>query len=140
MSTSDFEPNEPQPDPLPTILKALGRRIAATSLRGTAREVGLSATGLHSLVYQKVNPYGKTREKIALWYAKHTAAEPGNDGRMIGAELLTRRIVLPDLRNRTRDLILAIVDYPTPALLERLEAAMAEPEPAEESGEEKRAD
>jgi hypothetical protein len=122
MYTSSEELPEPQEfDPLPLIKKALGARIAATSLRATAREVGLSATGLHGLVYQDVIPYVKTRQKIAHWFAKYSASTPEEDGRLVGVELLTRRIHDPALRQRACAVLLAFVSEISPELVTRVE-------------------
>jgi tetratricopeptide (TPR) repeat protein len=46
---------------------ALRQAIARSTLRGVAKDVGMSPTGLQKFL-DGTNPYGKTRERLRLWY------------------------------------------------------------------------
>jgi hypothetical protein len=46
---------------------ALRQAIARSTLRSVAREVGMSPSGLQNFL-DGSNPYGKTRERLRLWY------------------------------------------------------------------------
>src|SRR4051812_34702529 len=56
---------------------ALRRRVEATSIRATAREVGMSPSGLHVLL-QGSRPHPLTRKKLVDWYLTR-AAPDGQD-------------------------------------------------------------
>ena len=53
---------------LDVIRAALHQRIEETGLRATAREVGMSPTGLRQMV-EGATPYKKTLDRITTWYA-----------------------------------------------------------------------
>ena len=44
-------------------------RVAETSLRHAAREIGMSPTGLRG-VLDGAEPYGRTRERLRAWFAR----------------------------------------------------------------------
>ena len=46
---------------------ALRQVIARSTLRAVARDVGMSPSGLQNFL-DGTNPYGKTRERLRLWY------------------------------------------------------------------------
>jgi hypothetical protein len=54
---------------------ALQRQIKLTTLRGTARDVGLSASGLHNLAFNGSRPYTATWHRLRAWYVRHNTAE-----------------------------------------------------------------
>ena len=47
---------------------ALREAIARSTLRAVARRVGMSPTGLQEFVAGGGRPYGKTREKVRMWF------------------------------------------------------------------------
>jgi len=53
---------------LDRIREALREAIARTTLRAVARRVGMSPTGLQEFVAGGSRPYGKTREKVRMWF------------------------------------------------------------------------
>ena len=113
------------PDPLPIIRAALRERIEATSLRGTARAVGMSPTGLRELVEQGTSPYGPTRRRLLVWYARQGAATATDvDARAVGLELLTRGLAPAALRERWRAAVFQMMEDGSPELLERVESAL----------------
>lgn len=59
--------------PINLILAALREKIAQTSLRQTAREVGMSPSGLHRVLDAGGSPWAKTRAKLQQWYMKSAA-------------------------------------------------------------------
>lgn len=69
---------------LTEILDALKRRRAETSLRGVAREVDLSPTGLSQLL-DGATPYGKTVRKLLTWYASYQKSLGNLDAAADGA-------------------------------------------------------
>ena len=56
-----------------TYKAALQREVELTSLRGTARAVGISPTALLNLVRGKSRPYAGTLHKLREWYARSRA-------------------------------------------------------------------
>lgn len=53
---------------LDRIREALREAIARSTLRAVARRVGMSPTGLQEFVAGGSRPYGKTREKVRMWF------------------------------------------------------------------------
>lgn len=53
---------------LDRIRDALRQAIAGATLRAVARRVGMSPTGLQEFVAGGSRPYGKTREKVRMWF------------------------------------------------------------------------
>jgi hypothetical protein len=56
--------------------EALAARVAATSLRQVAREVGMSPSGLQN-VLDGADSYSRTRRKLERWYVRETARYRG---------------------------------------------------------------
>ena len=81
-------------DLLEAIRADLRQRIHEAGLRPTAREVGMSATGLRALV-DGSNPYIKTWNAILEWHALHRARPPALDARTAHNMLLTLTRHLP---------------------------------------------
>jgi hypothetical protein len=48
--------------------EALREAIALATLRAVARRVGMSPTGLQEFVAGESRAYGKTREKVRMWF------------------------------------------------------------------------
>lgn len=59
-----------------TLRGAAADRIEQTSLRQTAREIGLSPTGLLKFV-EGSRPYRGTARKLEAWYARRAARDGG---------------------------------------------------------------
>jgi len=110
---------------LPVIRGLLQARVYQTSLRATAREVGMSYTGLSELIEMGRAPYGKTVQKLLKWYAEHAAhAAPDPQARDAGVELLTRSITPRSLRDGVARVIRRLSEAPDAATLARVEAAL----------------
>lgn len=56
---------------------AVAARVRATTLRGTAREVGMTAPGLQSFI-DGTKPHPRTLRKVESWYVR-TIAQSGAD-------------------------------------------------------------
>lgn len=54
---------------LDTLREAVAQRVADTSVRQTALEVGLSHQALSRFIKAETQPYGTTVAKIRAWYA-----------------------------------------------------------------------
>jgi transposase-like protein len=54
---------------LDVLREAVARRVADTSVRQTAREIGLSHQALSRFIRAETEPYGTTVAKIRAWYA-----------------------------------------------------------------------
>ena len=113
---------------LPLIRRKLQARIYETSLRATAREVGMSSTGLSDMIEKGTAPYGKTVQKLLAWYTRHgVGGAPEWEAREVGVELLTRNLSPKALRERAARVIRRIAEAPGEALLERVEAVLDPP-------------
>jgi hypothetical protein len=53
---------------LHVLREAVARRVADTSIRQTAREIGLSHQALSRFIRAETEPYGSTVAKIRTWY------------------------------------------------------------------------
>ncbi len=121
---------------LPLIRRKLQARIYETSLRATAREVGMSSTGLSDMIEKGTAPYGKTVQKLLAWYTRHGAGgESEWEAREVGVELLTRNLSPRDLREGVARVIRRLADAPDAELLARVEAALEPPPPPEPESE-----
>ena len=58
--------------PLDQLRAVIAARLATVSLRGVAREVGMSPSGLQKFVDGSV-PYLPTRQKLERWYVREAA-------------------------------------------------------------------
>jgi hypothetical protein len=113
---------------LPVIRERLQARVYQTSLRATAREVGMSSTGLSDLIERGRTPYGKTVQKLLEWYAANGAdAAPDPRARDVGVELLTRTITPRALRDGVARVIRRLSEEPDAAVLARVQAALDAP-------------
>ncbi|HEU4454941.1 MAG TPA: hypothetical protein VFR81_17895 [Longimicrobium sp.] len=56
-----------------TLRETAARAVEATSLRGVARLVGLSAMGLRDFIRGQKEPRGSTLRKVERWYFAHGA-------------------------------------------------------------------
>ena len=77
---------------------AVRARIQATSLRRTAREVGLSPSGLQGFL-DGAHSYGPTLHRLREWYVRVQVTVPGPispDTADAAAHLLTRHVALPE--------------------------------------------
>jgi len=54
-------------------------RVESTSLRGVAREIGMSPTGLKKFL-QGTAPYSPTVRRLRKWYLQHAALPTGEVG------------------------------------------------------------
>jgi len=59
--------------PVSVILAAVRERVAATSLRHTAREVGMSPSGLQRVLDSGGSSWMKTAGKLQRWYVRNGA-------------------------------------------------------------------
>lgn len=67
---------EEPPADLETLRSAAGLAICERTLRGVAREVGISPTGLSKFVRRDSEfPYSPTLRRLRRWYAKHASTE-----------------------------------------------------------------
>jgi len=76
------------PDPgvrLEAIREAARLATAAKSLRGTAREIGLSPMGLRHFLNGR-RPYQATMRKLTIWYVRH-GSQRGADTEVIRAAM-----------------------------------------------------
>lgn len=55
-------------------------RVENSSLRGVAREIGLSPMGLRNFL-NGTQPYSPTLRRLRSWYVKYAAVQTGNVGR-----------------------------------------------------------
>lgn len=83
----------------PEVLTALQLRIASTSLRRTAREVGLSPTGL-SMLFEGRSPQPQTHHKLTAWFARDAAGAGDASDDVIDATLCLLAQHLPAERRR----------------------------------------
>jgi hypothetical protein len=85
----------PQPSVLDGQLRAaVAAAVEESSLRGVARDVGLSPTGLGKFLSGS-RPYASTRRKLERWAASHGAARKGGLAQGQAVHLL--RVLLQDL-------------------------------------------
>ena len=90
------EAEEPATDPdLETIRAALKERIGEIGLRGTAREIGMSATGLRDVVDGVSRPYSLTWGRLVEWYVDLQDNPPPPGRREVRRALLSITRHLP---------------------------------------------
>jgi hypothetical protein len=61
--------------PIDQLRRALRQRIAETSFRVAAREVGMSASGLHTFL-AGTSPHYSTVRKVTAWYVREAHRAP----------------------------------------------------------------
>lgn len=62
--------NQPDQGLIPRLRAAVQERVERTSLRGAAREIGMSPTGLKKFLDGNM-PYTKTIHRLRNWYLRH---------------------------------------------------------------------
>src|SRR4051812_35451387 len=60
---------------------AVAARVASTSQRATAKELGISLSGLQSFLAGAV-PYEKNRKRLVLWHIEHLARDRNVSGKV----------------------------------------------------------
>lgn len=106
MSPGDKPPKAGPDSELGRIRVALQTRAHATSLRGVAREVGMTPSGLQK-VLDGGESYPKTRQKLQAWYRRHEAGDY-RTAQDVALEALLRELPEPR-RARARVQIRAIL-------------------------------
>jgi hypothetical protein len=106
------------PGDWPAMIRALRRAVETRRLRVVASEVGMSWTGLRTLLLRPPDPLrvrDYTLTKITRWYAKH--GDPGEEAEKDAVlERLLLGVSLP-LRDRVREYMRALLDQPEKAQL-----------------------
>lgn len=94
--------------PLRELRQVIEARLASMSLRGVARDVGMSPSGLQKFVDGSV-PYLPTRQKLERWYVRETARS-GED-MSAGVAMAALNLLVDDLPlSRRRATLLSMVD------------------------------
>ena len=106
MSPGDTPPRAGPGGDFGQIRAALQARVHATSLRGVAREVGMTPSGLQK-VLDGGGSYPKTLQKFRAWYRRHQAGEY-RTAQDVALEDLLRELPKPQ-RARARVQICAIL-------------------------------
>lgn len=79
-------------DEIEFLREAVRRRVEQTSIRQTAKEIGVSHGGIHNLVNRREVLYGKTMAKLRTWYlaqwAEGGAGLSTDAARYLTAEML----------------------------------------------------
>ena len=70
-------------DEIEFLREAVRRRVEQTSIRQTAKEIGVSHGGIHNLVSRREVLYGKTLAKLRTWYLAQWAE--GGEGLSISS-------------------------------------------------------
>jgi hypothetical protein len=97
-STSRKKPlSRERTEELRLIRVALVAAVARSSLRAIAREVGMTATGLQG-VLDGTHPYGKTWEKLRVWYALTDTGRNELPGSLAAGLLRRLMQTIPDRR------------------------------------------
>lgn len=82
--------------PLDRLREAVEDSVAASSLRGVAREVGMSPSGLQKF-RDGATPYSSTRRKLEHWFMREAARrEPADDAVPVLAALQLLTSGLPE--------------------------------------------
>jgi hypothetical protein len=104
-----LQPGGIAPELLREVRNALEIRRAETSLRATAREVGLSPTGLSQLL-QSATPYRRTVQRLLAWYANWLGARGSRDVATEHALSVLLDRVPPDRKADARKDVLEVLD------------------------------
>ncbi|HEX6369164.1 MAG TPA: hypothetical protein VF006_09540 [Longimicrobium sp.] len=70
-------PDDPRTASIRHVREVAAARVANTSLRGVAREIGMSPMGLRNFI-RGTDPYSPTLRRLRNWYVRHAAARAGN--------------------------------------------------------------
>ena len=117
------------PDPgvrLEAIREAARLATEAKSLRGTAREIGLSPMGLRHFLNGR-RPYQATMRKLTIWYVRHGSRHGADDDVIRAAMSLMLEGLAAESRDPGEQALLAVVEQmhrragsQPPAWLDRL--------------------
>lgn len=69
-------PTEPRENVVQHLREMAAARVDSTSLRGVAREIGMSPTGLKKFLLGTA-PYSPTIRRLRKWYVQHAALPTG---------------------------------------------------------------
>lgn len=81
--------------PVKRLRAAAVERVQQSSLRETARAIGMSSSGLHQFLEDGVEPYPKTYRKLLAWYVtEQNAKQQPIDTNLVQAclDLLTQNL------------------------------------------------
>jgi len=113
------------------------QRVAATSLRKVAREIGMSATGLSKFLDGNA-PYLPTLNRLRNWYLRHAASPEGglSEEDAYAAVALLVHDLAPDARQGAIEAVLSCMregyqrsGQPVPGWIDELPARFPPPPP-----------
>lgn len=85
-------------------------RVAATSLRMVAREIGVSPTGLRKFL-NGAEPYSPTRRKLSSWFVQYAARHAvGMDADVAIAALRLLTDDIPDRQGRALEVLVQVLE------------------------------
>jgi hypothetical protein len=70
------KPEDPRWASLRHVREVAAARVANTSLRGVAREIGMSPMGLRNFIHG-TDPYSPTLRRLRNWYVRYAAERAG---------------------------------------------------------------
>jgi hypothetical protein len=73
----DQGPEDPRSASIRHVREVAAARVANTSLRGVAREIGMSPMGLRNFIHGTA-PYSPTLRRLRNWYVRYAAQRSGN--------------------------------------------------------------
>ena len=73
----DQTPIDPRSATIRHLREAAAARVENISLRGVAREIGMSPMGLRNFLHG-TEPYAPTLRRLRNWYVRHAALRSGN--------------------------------------------------------------
>jgi hypothetical protein len=73
----DQIPDDPRTSSIRHVREVAAAHVENTSLRGVAREIGMSPMGLRNFI-RGTDPYSPTLRRLRNWYVRHAAARPAN--------------------------------------------------------------
>jgi hypothetical protein len=73
----DQIPDDPRTATIKHVREVAAAHVENTSLRGVAREIGMSPMGLRNFI-RGTDPYSPTLRRLRNWYVRHAAARPAN--------------------------------------------------------------
>lgn len=100
----DLTQHEPEVPPIELIRAAVARHVRATSLRGMARKLGLTPTGLFGFL-NGARPQPATLHRYVRWYLADASDIPPTDVREVALEALLIP-VHPEARPAVREELL----------------------------------
>ncbi|HEU4882428.1 MAG TPA: hypothetical protein VFT45_09295 [Longimicrobium sp.] len=72
----DQTPEDPRSASIRRVREVAAARVENTSLRGVAREIGMSPMGLRNFIHGTA-PYSPTLRRLRNWYVRYAAERPG---------------------------------------------------------------